>query len=75
LLVELSHPRIPDSELPNGAAQHPGIGANLLPRTSKIRTSALVVPCFGTATKYRFSSGTKRAVLPSGPVVTFPSGL
>src|SRR6266567_5341539 len=43
--------------------------------TSKTRISALVVSCCGTATKYRFSSGTRRAVFPSGPVGIVPSSL
>jgi hypothetical protein len=40
--------------------------------TAKTSTSALVVPCDGTATKYSFSSGTNKPVLPSGPVGIFP---
>src|SRR5258708_2019962 len=44
-------------------------------KTSKTRIFAASVPCCGTATKNRFSSGTKRAVLPKGPVGTFASSL
>lgn len=40
--------------------------------TEKTSTSAHVVPCGGTATKYSFSSGTNKPVLPSGPVGIFP---
>jgi hypothetical protein len=40
--------------------------------TAKTSTFAHVVPCGGTATKYSFSSGTNRPVLPSGPVGIFP---
>ena len=40
--------------------------------TAKTSTSAHVVPCGGTATKYSFSSGTNKPVLPSGPVGIFP---
>jgi hypothetical protein len=40
--------------------------------TAKTSSSAHVVPCGGTATKYSFSSGTNKPVLPSGPVGIFP---
>jgi hypothetical protein len=43
--------------------------------TAKTSTSAHVVPWGGTATKYSFSCGTSKPVLPSGPVGIFPMAL
>jgi hypothetical protein len=40
--------------------------------TAKTSTFAVVVPCGGTATKYSFSCGTNKPVLPNGPVGIFP---
>ena len=49
-----------------------GVSPEFVYCTVKTRTSAHLAPCGGTATKYSFNAGTKRPVLPSGPVGTFP---